>query len=54
MLAPITPEKGRMFGFNFLAMDTDNPMSASAYWMQLTPGIAGGRAPEKFHIFALE
>lgn len=54
MMAPITPEKGRMFGFNFLAMDTDNPMSASAYWMQLTPGIAGGRAPEKFHIFALE
>ena len=54
MMAPITPQKGRMFGFNFLAMDTDNPTTYSAYWMQLTPGIAGGRTPEKFHTFVLQ
>lgn len=54
LMTPITPEKGRMFGFNFLTMDSDNPTTQPAYWMQLTPGIAGGRAPEVFHVFALE
>ena len=53
-LAPLKPEKGAMFGFNFLIMDSDNPAKSPAYWMQLTPGIAGGQTPEKYHIFTLE
>jgi hypothetical protein len=53
-MAPLRPQKGLMFGFNFLIMDTDNPEKFPAYWMQLTPGIAGGKTPEKYHIFTLK
>ena len=53
-MAPMKPQKGLMFGFNFLIMDTDNPQKFPTYWMQLTPGIAGGKTPEKYHIFVLK
>ena len=53
-MTPLKPQKGLMFGFNFLVMDTDNPQKLPTYWMQLTPGIAGGKTPEKYHIFTLK
>ena len=54
MMSPLKPQKGAMFGFNFLVMDSDNPEKIPTYWMQLTPGIAGGKTPEKYHIFILK
>jgi hypothetical protein len=51
-LAPLRPEVGRIFGFNFVALDADRPETAP-YWMGLTPGICGGKDPSCFYNFVL-
>lgn len=48
------PEKGRIFGFNVTVLDSDQENQMAPYWMQLTPGIAGGQRPEEFSGFLLE
>lgn len=53
-LPPLHFGQKTFFGFNFLVMDSDNPAKAPVYWMQLTPGIAGGQKPEMYHLFVLE
>lgn len=53
-LEPLHFGQKTFFGFNFLVMDSDNPAKAPVYWMQLTPGIAGGQKPELYHLFVLE
>ena len=53
-LKPLKPVPGTMFGFNFIVFDSDNPTKQPDYWLQLTPGIAGGQAPQMYHIFLLE
>ncbi|MPN62652.1 hypothetical protein SDC9_210404 [bioreactor metagenome] len=50
----IQPEKGRIFGFNVIVLDSDLEKQVAPYWMQLTPGIAGGQHPELFAGFLLE
>ena len=52
-LAPLGPEAGRVFGFNFVLLDTDKPGETARYWMGLTPGICGGKDPSQFHNFVL-
>ena len=52
-LAPLSPEPERVFGFDCILLDSDLPGQAAPYWMQITPGIAGGQAPEKFESFVL-
>ncbi len=50
----IQPEKGRIFGFDVIVLDSDLEKQVAPYWMQLTPGIAGGQHPELFAGFLLE
>ncbi|HRR96774.1 MAG TPA: sugar-binding protein, partial [Candidatus Ratteibacteria bacterium] len=52
-LSLLKPEKGRVFGFNFTAIDSDKSGGAE-YWMGLTEGIAGGKNPSLFHNFFLQ
>ncbi len=53
-LAPLSPEPGRVFRFNFLVMDSDVKGQSSPYWMQITPGIAGALEPARYIDFVLE
>ena len=53
-LAPLSPEKGRVFRFNCLIMDSDVKGQSSPYWMQITPGIAGALEPARYLDFVLE
>ena len=46
--------KGRIFAYNVIVMDADAKGQGAIYWMQLTPGIAGGQNPEKYHYFRLQ
>lgn len=50
----LSPEKGRIFGFDVIALDSDMKGQMPPYWMQLTPGIAGGQRPDLFAGFILE
>ena len=42
---------GTVFGFNFIAMDSDEAREIPKYWMQYSPGIAGGLNPALFKSF---
>ncbi len=46
------PEKGVMFGFNTVVFNDDNGEGYD-YWIQITPGIAGGWNPDEFRSFIL-
>ncbi|OQA85648.1 MAG: hypothetical protein BWY31_01797 [Lentisphaerae bacterium ADurb.Bin242] len=52
LLKPLGPVEGKVFGFNFVALDAD--LSASTdYWMGYTYGICGGKNPSVFRKFIL-
>lgn len=48
----LKPEPGVRFGLNAIFFDDDDGTSYD-YWLQMTPGLAGGWAPEHFQRFAL-
>ena len=52
-LAPLKPEKGRVFGFSFLAFDKDGERIA-AYRIESTQGLAGNTNPAEFLAFVFE
>jgi hypothetical protein len=52
-LAPLKPEKGRVFGFSFLAFDKDGERIA-AYRIESTEGLAGNTNPGRFLAFVFE
>ena len=52
-LAPLAPEKGRVFGFSFLAFDKDGEQGA-AYRIENTQGLAGNTDPSRFTAFIFE
>ena len=45
---------GKLFGMNMVIFDTDAPRAGVHYWMQLSPGITGGRNPAQFRKFYLK
>jgi len=47
----MTGKVGKIFGFNFVALDADS--KSVDYWMGLTPGIGGGKDPAQFLRFIL-
>ena len=51
MLPPLEPRRGRVFGFNFTALDND--LKKIDYWMGLTYGICGGKNASLFKKFIL-
>lgn len=51
-LLKIEPDKGVIFGFNAVVFDDDDG-EGQDYWIQLTPGIAGGWDPREFRKFIL-
>lgn len=53
-LAPMKPETGRAFRFNYAILDKDvSEKKRPLYWMGLTPGIADGVAPHLYKTFVL-
>ncbi len=48
----IKPEEGVFFGFNAVVFD-DNDGKGQDYWIQITPGVAGGWNPDEFRSFIL-
>lgn len=53
-LAPLKPETGRAFRFNFAILDKDaSEKERPLYWMGLTPGIVDGIAPYLYKTFVL-
>lgn len=52
-LAPLTPEKGRVFGFSFLAFDKD-PGEGKLYRIEATEGIATPTNPSRLMAFVLD
>ena len=53
-LGKMYEQKGRFFGMNLVIFDRDDPKQGITYWMQLSSGLTGGKAPEKFRKFYLE
>lgn len=51
LLAPLEARPGRVFGFNFTALDND--LKKVDYWMGLTYGICGGKNASLFKKFIL-
>ena len=51
MLPPLEAKAGRVFGFNFTALDND--LKKVDYWMGLTYGICGGKNASLFKKFIL-
>lgn len=51
LLNPLKPVAGNVFGYNFVAPDTD--LKGNDYWMGLTYGICGGKNPSCFKKFIL-
>ncbi|OQC11836.1 MAG: hypothetical protein BWX73_03306 [Lentisphaerae bacterium ADurb.Bin082] len=51
-LAPLRPEKGRVFGFNLIFFDDDG--GGPLYEMGLSSGISGGKNPSAFRKFMFE
>ncbi len=49
----IKPEKGVIFGFNAVVFNADGGAEGYDYWIQITPGIAGGWNPDEFRSFIL-
>ncbi|OGV77493.1 MAG: hypothetical protein A3K19_27945 [Lentisphaerae bacterium RIFOXYB12_FULL_65_16] len=53
-LAPLEPKPGKVFRFSFIVFDSDKTEdSQAAYYMALTPGIAGGQDPSQYKTFVL-
>ena len=52
-LVKLTPQAGRVFGFNAVFLDSDQKGKTARYWLGLTPGICGGKDPAAFHDFVL-
>ena len=53
-LAPLKPREGQVFGFSFVVFDNDREADAqAAYWIALTPGVAGGADPSVYKKFML-
>jgi hypothetical protein len=52
-LVKLTPQPGRVFGFNAVFLDSDQKGKTARYWLGLTPGICGGKDPAAFHDFVL-
>lgn len=48
----LIPKQGVIFDFNAVIFDDDDG-SGYDYWMQISPGIAGGWDPEKFKSFVI-
>jgi hypothetical protein len=46
-LRPFSPEAGAVFGYNATIFDPDSRHRA-LYWLEISPGIAGGKAPNVF------
>ena len=54
-LAPLRPEKGRVFGFSYLVFDYDHSEKTYFnYYIQFTPGIASPPDPSKFAAFMFD
>ena len=51
MLDPLEARPGKVFGFNFAALDND--LKKVDYWMGLTYGICGGKNASLFKKFIL-
>jgi len=51
-VAPLRPEKGRVFGFNLIFFDDDG--GGPLYEMGLSSGISGGKNPSAFRKFMFE
>jgi hypothetical protein len=53
-VAPLSPKSGSVFKFSFVVFDQDKAGdSQAAYYMALTPGIAGGQDPSAYKTFML-
>ena len=52
-LAPLRPDRGRVFGMSFMLFDYDLPSSGLCL-MQLTPGVGTPNDPSKFRRFVFE
>ena len=52
-LAPLKPEKGRVFGFTFLAFDYDPPATGNCQ-LRLSAGASTPFDPSKFRPFMFE
>jgi len=51
-LAPLKPEVGKAFRFNFAIIDKDaSEKDRQLYWMALTPGLVGGVNPSLYKTF---
>ncbi|MBQ7402923.1 MAG: carbohydrate binding domain-containing protein [Lentisphaeria bacterium] len=53
-LGKMKERTGNFFGLNLVIFDRDDPKQGITYWMQLSPGITGGKAPEQFKKFYLK
>ena len=53
-LGKMKERAGNFFGLNLVIFDRDDPKQGITYWMQLSPGITGGKAPEQFKKFYLK
>lgn len=53
-LGELKKNPGKIFGFNLVTLDQDTPRGGVLYWMQLSPGITGGRNPALFRKFYLK
>ncbi|MBU0608083.1 MAG: hypothetical protein KKI08_09345 [Armatimonadetes bacterium] len=50
----VQPRPGLAFAFSFIVFDMDSPdEKQAAYWLGLTPGIAGGQDPSQYRTFVL-
>lgn len=51
-LGNYTPKAGRIFGFGFVIMNSNDGQTAR-YWLQFTRGICGGKDPSQYADFVL-
>jgi len=51
-LGSYAPKAGRIFGFGFVVMNSNDGETAR-YWLQFTPGICGGKDPSQYADFVL-
>lgn len=52
-MAELNLQRGNVFGFDVCVFDKDED-GAMLYWMELSPGLAGGKEPALFKKFILE
>jgi hypothetical protein len=52
-LGLMKPQTGAAFKFNFVVFDSDEVRKIAPYWLELAPGITGGKEPSFFKTFIL-